>query len=151
MKRYLNKREKQQVLITGFAMKMFTEMVTSLQLEGELKRKANLLATVSHNLFTGIIDSIDANEQKALIRAGRHNELIMVPKSRFQLEQEEHDNATDALFTIAEYALDAKCKTCHLRGHEVDACELRCSLIEFGLPYAREDVTEGCPFRLEAD
>ena len=54
-------------------------------------------------------------------------------------------------FTIAEYALDAKCKTCHLRGHEVDACELRCSLIEFGVPYAREDVTEGCPFRLEAD
>lgn len=80
MKRYLNKREKQQVLITEFAMKMFTE-----------------------------------------------------------------------LFTIAEYALDAKCKTCHLRGHEVDACELRCSLIEFGVPYAREDVTEGCPFRLEAD
>lgn len=148
LKTYLNKKNKQFVIITGFVMSMFKDMPQLLELDGELKKKANTLATMSANLFHGILQQVDQKEAKALFRAARHNELALVPKSQFILSEAEHDEAQDTLYTIAEYAIGNTCATCTKKGGEVTQCELRTALIEYAIPYAREGNVVGCPYRL---
>lgn len=145
MVKYLNKRNKEFVMFLVMFVENIDLIVESLKLSGEMARKLRTSKTYILNTYTQIIQSLERNQQEALLRASKHNRLAVVSDtavSDTMLEQ-----SRDYLYDIVEAAINGQCRECS-EGNIVEGCVLRKAMIQYQIPVYQEECQDGeCPFK----
>lgn len=143
-RRYLNSRNKQNVLLLACMNQEAKNMVESFNLEGEWKRKANTIATFAEKLMYHVIEHLDEEQRKQLTRLVNHYEVKTVQTSAYTKKEEEESD--EYLATFAEYAINGACTKCEREDFE--KCDLRTALIHACMPVF-DECAEGCPYKVQ--
>lgn len=143
-RRYLNSRNKQNVLLLACMNQESKNMIESFNLTGEWKRKANTIATFAEKLMYHVIEHLDEEQRKQLTRLVNHYEVKTVQTSSYTKREEEEND--EYLATFAEYAINGACT----KGEREDfeKCDLRTALIHACMP-VYDECAEGCPYKVQ--
>lgn len=120
-------------------------MVESFNLEGEWKRKANTIATFAEKLMKHVIEELDGEQRKQVMRLVSHYEVKTVQTSAYTKREE--DESDEYLATFAEYAINGACTKCERE--DFKQCDLRTALIHACMPVF-DECAEGCPYKVQA-
>ncbi len=71
-RRYLNSRNKQNVLLLACMNQESKNMIESFNLQGEWKRKANTIATFAESLMKHVIEDLDMEQRRQVMRLVAH-------------------------------------------------------------------------------
>ena len=120
-------------------------MIESFRLQGEWKRKANTIATFAESLMKHVIEELDGEQRKQVMRLVSHYEVKTVQTSAYTKREE--DESDEYLATFAEYAINGACTKCEREDFE--KCDLRTALIHACMP-VYDECAEGCPYKVQA-
>lgn len=145
---YLNRRNKQNIMMVALLTGLLPAIEESLKLDGYTRKNFRMAATWAKKGMDNILGSIELTQAKALIRAVKHNQLELVPDySKFS--ETVLKESTNAMNVIAEVAMESKCRGCTIE--DVEGCELRKAMINFDIAVLKEECAEGeCPYYMEA-
>lgn len=142
---YLNRRNKQHVMMLALLAGLLPEAEKSLKLEkGDIRKNFRMAATFAQKGIDLLLSTIDLEQSKALIRAVKHNQLELVPDySKFT--ENIFKESTENIYNIAEVAIEARCIGCKIT--DIEGCELRKAMINFDIPVFTEQCPDGvCPY-----
>lgn len=146
MVKYLNKRNKDYVMYLVLLVEHIDGMIESLKLEGIDRKRLKTAKTYMYNVYRAIIESLDRNQQEALLRTAKHNRIAFVPE-RGNFTETEVEQSRDILYDIVEGALEGKCVDCQ-EGAIVEDCALRQAMLQYQIPVYEEVCDEGrCPYK----
>lgn len=119
-------------------------MIESFRLQGEWKRKANTIATFAESLMKHVIEELDGEQRKQVMRLVSHYEVKTVQTSAYTKREE--DESDEYLATFAEYAINGACTKCERA--DFKNCDLRTALIHACMPVF-DECAEGCPYKVQ--
>ena len=143
-RRYLNSRNKQNMLLLACMNQESKNMIESFNLQGEWKRKANTIATFAEKLMLHVIEDLDMEQRRQVMRLINHYGVQTVQTSAYT--KKEAEESDEYLMTFAEHAINGSCKNCNR--HDFTECELRKALIHASMP-VYDEYADGCPYKVE--
>lgn len=143
-RRYLNSRNKQNVLLLACMNQESKNMIESFALQGEWKRKANTIATFAESLMKHVIEDLDMEQRRQVMRLVTHYGVKTVQTSAYTKKEEAESD--EYLAVLVDHALGGTCKNCNR--HDFTNCELRTAFIHACVP-VYDECAEGCPYKVE--
>ena len=129
-RRYLNSRNKQNMLLLACMNQESKNMIESFGLQGEWKRKANTIATFAEKLMLHVIEDLDMEQRRQVRRLISHYGVKTVQTSAYT--KKEDDENDEHLAVLVDHALGGSCKNCNR--HDFLECDLRRALIHASVP-----------------
>ena len=143
-RRYLNSRNKQNMLLLACMNQESKNMIESFGLQGEWKRKANTIATFAESLMKHVIEDLDMEQRKQVMRLVSHYGVQTVQTSAYT--KKEDDENYEYVSVLVDHALGGSCKNCNR--HDFLECDLRRALIHASVP-VYDECAEGCPYKVD--
>lgn len=146
--RYLNQRNKQNVMILSMIHFEVKQMIDSFKLEGVWKRKATQMSNDATKLMAHVTAELDEQARKQVKRAISHFKVDIVQNQQFSkdFQRESEDWFAD----IIEAAMEARCHSCQKEGDEVQTCKIREAFVQGSVPVFDEYAPEGvCPYKVD--
>lgn len=143
-RRYLNSRNKQNVLLLACMNQESKNMIESFNLQVEWKRKANTIATFAESLMKHVIEDLDMEQRKQVMRLVSHYGVQTVQTSAYT--KKEDDENYEYVSVLVDHALGGSCKNCNR--HNFLECDLRRVLIHASVP-VYDECAEGCPYKVK--
>ena len=78
--RYFNAKNKQNFTTVAFVSRAMRHMIEPLHLEKENKKMANMCATLAHKLMVNLVDGLDEDAKREIVRAIGRYDIEIVQK-----------------------------------------------------------------------
>lgn len=146
--RYFNAKNKQNFTTVAFISRVMRDIIEPLHLEKENKKMANMCATLAHKLMINLVDGLDEDAKREIVRAIGRYDIEIVQKGT--IDDAEIREQEGYLSTLAEHALQGSCLSCTKEGNDIENCELRVAMIYVEVPVFDETCPSGrCLYKVE--
>lgn len=145
MAEYLN-RATREIVVCLAGCVAYPDQLQERNFRGAEKAKPHLQAMMDEagKAMEAIIEGIDQQQVKALLRYTNASELMALPKSDPRL-QKEYYVVPDSAMEIFLNQATGDCQFCELTGKECNRCEIRKALLD---SFVITDVEKGeCPYK----
>lgn len=145
MSNYANKADK-EIIVTLAACVGFADVLLQCDFRNKKKAKRNLQAMLNQAVKTmdSVVDGLDDEQVKAIVRFAKNSELMVLPKSDVRLRKE--------LYIVPQEEFDRlilapgnECCFCTKEGKEIKRCQRRKDLANCGLAASSSGE---CPYQM---
>lgn len=156
MKRYLNRAEKQEVLVLGGIAQTLEEQAVKNRKLGRNSRAKWLktASTYTSKVLREIMQPLSDEQAKIVIAEAERSKIYAVKQSevdKIERCRVRQDVPVDYIYGLAKAVIEGPCINCQLAGKDAQECEARAIMLKIDVPVYDENPPDGvCPYRVES-